>query len=56
MNKSSLFILLGFLSRGAKDKLLYESSFLNYELVQVQYIAASLEHSIKSKLHEKYVF
>ena len=53
LNKLALTYILSFFSKAAKQKIAFESAFLNHEILHAHLISSFLETDLKGKLHNK---
>ena len=53
MKKSSFLITLRFLSQFIRQKFVFETSFLDYELLQIHYLSKKLAYALKARIHLK---
>ena len=51
--KSLAYFILSLFSQSVSRKIIFTTSFLDYELVQIHYIAKSLERRLKGRLLKK---
>lgn len=51
--KSLAFLIMSLFSTTVSRKIIFTNSFLDYELVQIHYIAKALERWLKSKMQKK---
>lgn len=53
MNETGLYVLFVFVSGLIRQKVIFKSSFINYELLQVHYMSSALERQLRKQLLSK---